>query len=58
MYQTRSLAPQESEGFIINKLAHAKISAGKVKNRKVVGPGWLGSDFCIKTSFAASALGE
>lgn len=30
--------------------------AETVKNRKVVGPSSLGSDFCLKTSFAALAL--
>lgn len=51
MYQTQSLTPRESEGFIINKLAHASIFAETVKNRKVMGPSWLGSDFCIQNRF-------
>lgn len=56
--QARSLTPQGSQGFITDKLSHAHIFAETVKNRKVVGPSSLGSDLCIKTSLAASALGN
>ena len=58
IYGTRSLVPQESEGFIITKLAEPDIFAETVKNRKVVGPSWVGGDFCIKTSLAALALSK